>query len=352
MMSNNDSDIRRAVLVEGYKAYLVDLFTQKLKEIDRFLQKSVFKTDLPELNQRSLNKLLKNTNDELNELLGLYVDTLKNEFKSFFDDSYKFEQKALLQRYKSLKGKLSAPKSLEILYDDVLNKPLELKGVFGLSLDEMLKSFKETQADRITRAIRLAHHKGLTNRELIKFIRGSKAKNYQDGILNTTQRNAATIARTGTAIISNEATYQFINSNKDLIKKIKVVATLDGRTSTICRSLDGRIMPVKSAVYPPYHFNCRSKVVPVIGDDHDTKPLKRASKDGVVRNMTYYEWLKTQSDGFQDQVLGKKRAKLFREGGLSAYQFADLQLDKNFKPLTLKQMQQLEPLLFEQVFEN
>ena len=41
------------------------------------------------------------------------------------------------------------------------------------------------------------------------------------------------------------------------------------------------------------------------------------------------------------------RGKLSREGGLTAERFAALQLDKNFKPLTLDQLKELEPLAFD-----
>ncbi|UNU73275.1 phosphoribosyltransferase [Moraxella nasovis] len=72
--------------------------------------------------------------------------------------------------------------------------------------------------------------------------------------------------------------------------------------------------------------------------------------NGVVKNQTYYEWLATQDDKFQDFVLGKERAKLFRDGGLSPTEFSDLQLDKNFKPRTLDEIRAIEPKGFEGVF--
>ncbi len=38
--------------------------------------------------------------------------------------------------------------------------------------------------------------------------------------------------------------------------------------------------------------------------------------------------------------------ELFRKGGLSAERFAELNLGKNFEPLTLEQMKELEPVAF------
>ena len=50
----------------------------------------------------------------------------------------------------------------------------------------------------------------------------------------------------------------------------------------------------------------------------------RASKDGPVSaKRTYSGWLRDQPAEFQDQVLGKERGKLFREGGLSLDRFTD-----------------------------
>lgn len=40
------------------------------------------------------------------------------------------------------------------------------------------------------------------------------------------------------------------------------------------------------------------------------------------------------------------RGKLFRDGGLTPERFAAFQLDKNFKPLTLDQLKELEPVAF------
>lgn len=79
---------------------------------------------------------------------------------------------------------------------------------------------------------------------------------------------------------------------------------------------------------------------------------KRASMNGVVDNVSYYEWLKTQPTEIQDMALGKKRAELFRSGEMSIERFKQLQLDRNFEPLTLKEMEQLEPVIFGEVFNK
>jgi len=163
-------------------------------------------------------------------------------------------------------------------------------------------------------------------------IRGSRARNYQDGILQTTTRHAKTIAHTGTAIVANQAKQAVIADNADIIKGIKVIATLDLRTSGICRHLDGEIMPIDKAVYPPYHYNCRSSFE-IVYDGYQS-PKQRTSMDGVVKNQTYYEWLKNQSKAYQVEVLGKKKAKLFQESSVDEFK----EFDKNLRPMTLDEI--------------
>jgi len=94
------------------------------------------------------------------------------------------------------------------------------------------------------------------------------------------------------------------------------VATLDARTSSICRALDGTEFPYGKGPTPPQHFNCRSTTVPVI--DYDAlgftppPPGKRASMDGQVSaDMSYGQWLKEQSAATKAEVLGKEKVPYF-----------------------------------------
>ena len=69
--------------------------------------------------------------------------------------------------------------------------------------------------------------------------------------------------------------------------------------------------------------------------------------ESVPASQSYYAWLKTQPAAFQDAVIGPTRGALIRRAGLSAQRFAELQLGKNFKPLDLESMRELEPVAFE-----
>lgn len=332
--------MKRLINLERLKTKLANDFGETLKAVDAYLQKAVFNVEISELNHREIKQVLTNADGEIKGLLAVYGNGLKDNWRGLFNHRYQAQN-----THEAFRASLNEPKKLTAYANKAFDKPLPINGKMGISLNEMLKSFESDEAKKITNAIRLAHAENMPNSKLIQMIRGSKANRYQDGILATTTRHAKTLANTGTAIMETEAKMAFINDNKDLIKGIKVVATLDRRTSPICRSRDGLVMPLDKAVYPPYHFNCRSSFE-IIYDGYES-PKNRASESGVTENVSYYEWLKKQTPDYQDEVLGKTRGKLFRDGGMSAEKFKSLQLDKNFTPLTLEQMRQIEPLGFD-----
>ena len=69
---------------------------------------------------------------------------------------------------------------------------------------------------------------------------------------------------------------------------------------------------------PPAHPRCRSKTVPVDGDD---EPVP-----------TYYEWLKAQPEAVQNDILGEAKANALRSGKLKS---ADVPKFNDASPLTL-----------------
>ena len=124
------------------------------------------------------------------------------------------------------------------------------------------------------------------------------------------------LVRTSINQVANAASQQVYEGNQDITKKYRYIATLDTRTSAICRALDGREFEYGKGPMPPQHFNCRSTTVPVI----DYKALdippppegKRASMDGPVPgNQSYGEWLAKQPRATQADVLGPGKVAYF-----------------------------------------
>lgn len=129
------------------------------------------------------------------------------------------------------------------------------------------------------------------------------------------------LVRTSINQVANEASQQVYEANQDITQKYRYVATLDTRTSAICRALDGREFPYGKGPKPPQHFGCRSTTVPVINYQElgfDAPPSvtkgQRASMDGPVpANTSYGQWLQGQPRAVQDEVLGKAKADYFNK---------------------------------------
>ena len=124
------------------------------------------------------------------------------------------------------------------------------------------------------------------------------------------------LVRTSINQVANTASQQVYEANQDITPRYRYVATLDTRTSAICRALDGREFEYGKGPLPPQHFNCRSTTVPVI----DYKALgftpppagTRASADGQVPvNESYGQWLAKQPLPVKAKALGANKVAYF-----------------------------------------
>jgi SPP1 gp7 family putative phage head morphogenesis protein len=125
-----------------------------------------------------------------------------------------------------------------------------------------------------------------------------------------------TLVRTSINQVANTASQQVYEANQDITKKYRYVATLDTRTSAICRALDGKTFEYGKGPTPPQHFNCRSTTIPVI--DYDelgfTPPPAgtRASQGGQVpANESYGQWLAKQDLPTKAKALGAGKVAYF-----------------------------------------
>lgn len=144
-----------------------------------------------------------------------------------------------------------------------------------------------------------------------------------------------------------------LKENSDVVQAVEWVSTLDSKTTAQCRTLDGRRVKLTEGPRPPIHINCRSTVVAVtrfgalFSKDGTRASVGDSGPQQVRADLSYYDWLTQQPAAFQDKTIGPVRAKFLRDGGLSVDRFSELQLGRNFAPLTLEQVKALEPFAFE-----
>jgi len=347
-MADNYQDlaIRRQVLLERVKSGQYREFKKALKEIEKLIRVGILSLDELETTSRyKVEKLIRTLKADQIAVFQGAMETYALNLSTIAWVSMNQELLDLQNTIDLGNTKLKKFKKVD-LYRKVLKRPLSVNG--GL-LDAFLKDFTDKEVKRINDTVRLAWSQGKTNAEAVRAIIGTKSGGYLDGILQTTRRNAETIVRTSVQHVASSARMEIWQNNPDVVRRYKWLSTLDRVTSNKCKSLDGLEFEFGKGPVPPIHPNCRSTTVPVTNPKYDflDEGATRSAEFGPVdAKLDYYDWLKKQKPDVIEEALGKKRAKLFTDGGMSAEKFRKLQFDKNFDPLTLDEMKSIVPAAF------
>ncbi|MCW5597648.1 MAG: minor capsid protein [Chitinophagaceae bacterium] len=348
-----DIATRHQLHYERLKSHEVKAFDNFLIQLDEDLRKQLSKSDITSFTRARLEKQLALVNEIIRGIYGDYKTVWRDGLMQAALYEAEFEKKSLDRVVINKEFVLPTEAAISAA---VFSRPLAVEGINnGALLDRFFEQLPDNTVKRVEGAIRLGFAQGQTTQQVIQRIRGTAKARYTDGLMALSKRDAELITRTALQHVSSQARFSTWDSNRDIIKGIKIVATLDSRTSAICRSLDSKVFPIDKAPMPPFHLACRTSTSVVLDSRFNMldEGATRSSRDedgdvvSVDANETYYSWLMKQKPDFQDSVIGKKRGKLLRDGGLTADRFAELQLGKNFEPLTLKEIKAIEPLAFE-----
>lgn len=276
--------------------------------------------------------------------------------------------------------------------------------VEGARVIAHLRTIERAERETIRAAVQGGAVDGAKADDIVDGLRGTRSAGFKDGSLQTARRNLGTAVQTGMVALVNTVR-QNVWQESGIVAGQIWVAILDGRTTLICQSRDGRGTPYPGReddfpagiprldppdARPPAHFNCRSHLEAVLADQQVIKPhrvtvtstipdknktinfrnlAKRKAGDRwrrmterqrrrlirveqntwaaenigtVAPQTTYPEFLARQSAKFQDSVLGPTRGALFRRGDLPIDKFVDF----NGKPVTLDLLKQQNPAAF------
>jgi hypothetical protein len=368
-----DLRVRRQVLamLDQSDQDLVDLLNSRLRGFSR--------NDLATERWKALlKKVRKLREDAYTEAL----DFLHSDLSGFGKDEARFERELL---------QLALPFSLEVgaapaerLAAILTDQPFE-----GHLLKEWFAKLVAGERNSLVRVLQLGISRGMSSDDIVRQITGTKSASYGDGILGKSRQGLQAVIQTAISHVSSAARDSVWEANSDIPGCLIWAAVLDGRTSAICRAMDGHGIPTggtplpkgvppvaPEGLRPPAHLRCRSTLVfqidgiglvgsrPYVTDTRTAKQRKidfeeMASETGrsvqdvrtawanenighVSAATTYEKWLASQDVKFQDSVLGKAKGKLFREGGLRLDDF----VDASGKELTLKELREMNPAAF------
>ncbi len=235
------------------------------------------------------------------------------------------------------------------------------------SLSAWIDTISSTKADKLTAAVRI----GIASGDSVAEISASLGD-----IMKLSKNNTTTLVRTTIQSVASSVRNTVFKENPDIVQGVTWLSTLDNRTTiNICAprdhkkySIDGKPIGHDLTWHGGpgnAHWNCRSTSVPLIGEESlagrrpaisagknyesgdnitRTGRVRKATKNnresGIFRiqqvnsNTTYEDWLIRQPAAFQDDILGIKRGKLFRDGSIN---LSDLS-NRFGEPITLDEL--------------
>lgn len=280
----------------------------------------------------SIVGILTQTEREIKLLIDLALNKLSEQLQETAKEFSAYEAEftsRMLNKYLTVQ---TAGIDIAQIQAAVTTTPMQLikgKGFDRLTLQQAVEHFNKTASKEILQAVRLGVVSGKPTQNIVKEV--------SDLVNTRTKRQAEALVRTSVNHIAAETRKQVFLANKEVLEKERFIATLDSRTTLTCAGFDGKSFDVGQGPIPPLHWNCRSTRVPVVAEQFRVPGMKmeRASYEGPVDGrVTYGGFLKRQSVEFQNEVLGKRRAELFRAGKISIEGFTD----DSGRVLTLKEL--------------
>lgn len=146
-----------------------------------------------------------------------------------------------------------------------------------------------------------------------------------DKLIKTISDKFDTSRKVAGRLVMTESAAMSSVSRQDCFKNLgveeyKVVATLDLKTSSVCRSMDGKVFKMSDykigVTANPFHPNCRSTTAPCFADLDDILTGQRVARDPITgktmyvdNKMTYPEWYEKYVKGNPQAELNEKKLK-------------------------------------------
>jgi len=311
-----DQFLQHAVDLARFEAHEQQRILRLLKKLERDLVKDLASADptaptRTAFQQGRLEALLEQTRRTINGAYRQIATSHQSEMRDLAD----FEAEQISNAVNGSVGasvmSVAVPETqLAAIASDVL--------IQGAPSRDWWKRQAGGVQQKFENAMRQGVLRGETNDDLVRRVRGTKAKGYSDGIVaGIAAKNAKALVRSSVQAVANKAREDLYEANDDVLRGVQVLSTLDGRTTPICIARSnaawdpttGKPLPEspRQEPYPgapPYHFQCRSILLPVLKPLDDllegTGPRKsgqlgklpagqQASMDGQVAGDLKYE---------------------------------------------------------------
>lgn len=271
----------------------------------------------------------------VNENMGKYNQELNNmSFKARITRYQALEKQinALLQQLYAIEYQYKGEDVLKNVYSDTYYKTWfdfdqyrgfrqEFAQINPISVEELIK-YPFNGADFSTRLWKQKDHmlQQLTESITTMLIQGKNPQTLAGDFakkFDTKKFEAYRLLHTEGAFMIEQGTLAAYK--EEVVTKYKILATLDHRTSDICRGEDGEVYDVDKAItgvnYPPFHIFCRTTTTPHY-ENSDYSDNKRVARDPVTgksyevpANITYKDWHEKYIESNPEAVAAEKKWK-------------------------------------------
>lgn len=333
-----DAITRHDVYLRRYSNATLRKVLATVKRLDARITERLINDDISDLSRTRMESLLRSLRKMIDTAYTDAMGVLQVDLDGLAEYEGQY-QGDLFKEVVPVDLKTVVPASNQIVAA-VNSRPFQ-----GKLLKEVYPELSAFAFRQVRDTIRTGFIEGRTTEQIVRDLRGRAANNYADGVLAKTRRDVESVVRTAVNHTANTARDYTYEQNEDILKGVRWNSTLDGRTTPVCMARDGKVYEVGKGPRPPAHYNCRSSTSPIVKswkelgfDIDELPPATRASMNGQVpADQDYDGWLRKQDRAFQDDVLGKRKAELFR-GGTKVDRF----VDKSGREYTLDELRKRE----------
>jgi len=306
--------------------------------------KNKLNNDLTSFQKARVNKILA----ESNKIIQSAYVGINDSFDLLDLAEYEVGHTATMIGDIGLTASLPNASTIKALVSEPLLEGMPLSDWWSRQSDGLKRSFSSQ--------VRLGILSGETQQQIISRVFGSKTTPGIGFPDSTLRRNASTMVHDTVAQVTNDARMAVYKENEDIANGYYQLSTLDSHTSKTCIAYSGaewdlEYNPINGNGLPfdggtPRHPGCRSMILMLLKSYKELgypqikepPPGTRASDLGQIdADISFKSFLNRHSKEYQDNVLGKGRAQLWRDGKIT---LKDL-VDGNGRELTLNELKGL-----------
>jgi len=399
-----DAGVRQSVYIERYGTSVYNDMLKLLRSSES-LAREVFDERISailELGYDQGPRTTARTNRLISELGAAIQDVrydntfqqLELDLLGAFDEFADYENEFQLKTHNSATATALSGTPFQIKFDGVsieqvlgvaLSKPFSVSVNGGTAtIGDWISGIPSSERRRIEETVSNGVVNGNTTRDIVRNVFGTVKEQKSgdgNGAIIKTRRGVDSFVRTAINHISSVTREELYKKNKDMLKGVRWISTLDSRTTPICQSRDNNLYPINEGPRPPAHIACRSvtsvevKTFRDLGIDIEepenstraylaipekmnvTQYRRKLAKDGITKaqqdkiikslsgqtqDQDFSTFLSRQTKEFQETVLGVERTRLYREKSLSLKQL----IAPNDKYYTISELKELHPDAF------